>query len=84
MTVETVLPSIYVVEWGPALDILKSRWVVIAMTGFEAAEIVAQRVMPKDTLEHRKSFADTLDVSRLGTYDPGTKGSRFGAVVSPL
>lgn len=80
MTERQVPPGIYVVEFDS--QPIQSRWVVIAMTGSEAAAIVADRVMPTSTLDRKKVWADTLDVARLGTYDPGMKGSRFGAVVA--
>ena len=72
-------PSIYVVEVDSAP--VKTRYVVIAMTGYEAAEIVSQRLLLNAATEVRKRHADSYGVARLGTYDPGMEGSKYPAIV---
>lgn len=83
MGVEASVPhGIYVVEADTSP--VKTRYVVIAMTGFEAAELVAAERLPDSDVETRRKFADSLEIGRLGTYDPGFRGARMvpGAVVA--
>ena len=75
-----VPPGIYVVE-VPSHPV-KTRYVVIAMTGSEAAEIVAFRALPNAALEIRKRHSAEYEVARLGTYDPGMEGSKYPAIVA--
>lgn len=73
-------PGIYVVEFNSSP--VNSRWVVIAKDTAAAALIVADKVMPLRPIGEREGWAEGLEVSRIGTYSPGPKGSRFGAVVA--
>lgn len=77
-----VPPGIYVVEVRAAP--VAARYVVIALTGTEAAEIVAAERLPDSDVEARRKLRDEVEVGRIGTYDPGIGGARMvpGSVVA--